>query len=990
MRPWFEAVLPATWKEPLPSLVVVPTRGHALGLKARLLRDGRSHLGLRFVTPTALREIFAAALGQQLPWREHLRLLLAVSAEEILRKAGNLSGERDLNVDDLAAKAVFRAPDHLLRTLDRLETAGWDFEDLQLPSFQPLVRRFREHLDACDFDLVARIDRNAAAQTNGHLPLFSNLLITGFDAAHWPYWFLLRAAVSAARAATVVLEYPHGDLSNADACWIGSWEEMLGEAVPVFDAPHDSIATDSLFSEAEMRAARLPAPARHFVVGADTTEQANAVGLLCLRFLAEKSCTRLAVVVPSAGSLSRLIEVALTKLEIPHNDGFGHPVPGLFESAEWRAWLQLQHGPRVNSLLQLLNALPHREEIFPSLSLTRLERTIRSALAEILIDDLDLLLQFCAADSDGRKQEVATTLRSVLFLPARATMPGFLEATRHAFTDLGWVQHGAELLQHAGAWTTAVGVDFSRTLFLRWLEEISSSFGAARAPLGDHPYARVQLLTIAQAQGQEWSHVIFAGLNEGSWPPAEAGEFARDQEIETFNRGIQKLNRRAAREGRQGEGHTSVRDNHSLYLGPAERRQIALRQFQSLVDSATDGVALGASLVQESAPERLWNPSELFTRLYQQTHRQPLTQSAMGSLQRVTKGWLKEARSLANKSEQLSVSVGQTRLAYDERRCPSAAAGEYDFAFRSEPSSIPILSVSEFEKLLSSPALVWMKKYLGVAAADESADLWATSTGKWIHDWLARIAGGTEKTFARLPAASEIDRRICAAAEQKQAEVTRLCQAAGKPLPDWWISGWRNALFLARSLGEKLATAEGWPWMAAEWKIDQDLPVEVADDVTLSYRGRIDLLLARHETAAGLLEADELWIIDYKTGAKKALKPPLRKKLLDGSALQLGLYAFAARALGADRTWISLLSPLVRPIEPQFSGADIAAEVDIFAELSRMQQTGIFGMHGPLRSAYRFAEDYPLATLVIDPDILEQRWELTHPALVRDEEDIFW
>jgi hypothetical protein len=55
-----------------------------------------------------------------------------------------------------------------------------------------------------------------------------------------------------------------------------------------------------------------------------------------------------------------------------------------------------------------------------------------------------------------------------------------------------------------------------------------------------------------------------------------------------------------------------------------------------------------------------------------------------------------------------------------------------------------------------------------------------------------------------------------------------------------------------------------------------------------------------------------------------------------------------------------------------------------------MQQTGAFGMHGPLRSAYRFTDDYPLATLAIDPDILEQRWEVMHPALVRDEEDMFW
>ncbi len=73
----------------------------------------------------------------------------------------------------------------------------------------------------------------------------------------------------------------------------------------------------------------------------------------------------------------------------------------------------------------------------------------------------------------------------------------------------------------------------------------------------------------------------------------------------------------------------------------------------------------------------------------------------------------------------------------------------------------------------------------------------------------------------------------------------------------------------------------------------------------------------------------------------------------------------------------------------RFPARDFGSENEIFAALAEMQQTGIFGMHGPLRSAYRFTDDYPLATLAVDPDILEQRWELTHPALVRDEEDMF-
>jgi hypothetical protein len=166
------------------------------------------------------------------------------------------------------------------------------------------------------------------------------------------------------------------------------------------------------------------------------------------------------------------------------------------------------------------------------------------------------------------------------------------------------------------------------------------------------------------------------------------------------------------------------------------------------------------------------------------------------------------------------------------------------------------------------------------------------------------------------------------------------------------------------------------------------------------FRGRIDLLLARKEVAAGSLATEDLWIVDYKTGAKKTLatgnddvekrQTALRKKLLDGTALQLALYALAAHTLGAKRTWVGLLSPLVRPLTPQLSGEEIAGEHAIFAELGRMQQTGQFGMHGLLRSAFRFTEDYPLATIAIDPDILEQRWERTHPALVREDEDIFW
>ncbi len=618
----------------------------------------------------------------------------------------------------------------------------------------------------------------------------------------------------------------------------------------------------------------------------------------------------------------------------------------------------------------------------------------------MLIDDLDILQSFCAQKSGGAKEAIAAALGSIPFLPARARLPDFVRATKSAFEKLGWKLHWMEISGRIAEWIDKLDVEFSRALYLRWLSEIASTFTAAREPAGDHPYARVQLLTVPQGHGQEWSHLIFAGWNEGSWPPRETGEFARQDEIDAFNRSIQKLNRRAARQGRQGEGHTAIHEHHTLYLGPAERRQIALRQFDTLLESATEKIAFTASLVQEDAPERLWNPSELFTRHYQEAYNSPLTQKAMSQLQARTRTWLDETRDPKKSYAPRSPKTEPTRIAYDARRDPNVRSGEYDFAFRSKPTVIPTLGVTEFEQLIATPALVWLKKYLGIKAPDKSGNVWNTSSGKWVHDWLAAIAAGTAKTFTRLPDSTEIERRVCAAAEAKRSDVTRLCAAAGKPVPDWWSGGWRNAVFLARALADKLATVTDWPWMSTEWTIEGNFVVPAAERAALSLRGRIDLLLARTESTAGSLSVEELWIVDYKTGAKKALsagredpdghRPALKKKLLDGSALQLGLYALAANALGARRIEVSLLSPLVRPLQPQIAGSDFSSEADIFAELAEMQQTGVFGMHGPLRSSYRFTDDYPLATLAIDPDILEQRWELTHPALVRDEEDMFW
>ena len=723
----------------------------------------------------------------------------------------------------------------------------------------------------------------------------------------------------------------------------------------------------------------------NFFVGADAPEQASAIALTALRFLAQRDNARVGIVFAQRSALSRLVGAELTHLGVPHNDALAHFAPGIFETAEWRAWLELQASPRIASFLAFFNALTNRAEIFPDLRANEIEHVLQNAHSEVLIDDLEVLREFCA----DKHEVVTAAIHSLGQLPARATLAEFLRLTEAACARLGWRQHWIAIASHSGDWVEKIPAEFSRDLYLRWLSEIADTFALERSENGNHPYAPVHLLTVPQAYGQEWSHLIFAGWNDGVWPPPAAGEFAREEEIAAFNQKIFQLNQRAARQGRQGEGHISVREGHTFYLGPVEQRAIALRQFDALRRAATDEIALTASLVQEGEPERFWNPSELFTQLYLETTHQSLTQNAMRQLQASTRSWLEEFDGLTSSKKSATKDVQQTRIAHEQRRDPAAKSGEYDFAFVSKPNRRSVFSVSEFDRFISAPGLVWMKHYLGVKAVEDDAHIWNTSSGRWIHDWLKRLGTDNEKTFGRLPNADEIDQRVVAAANEKRTQIETLCQRAGKPLPDWWRSGWQNALFLARVLGERLSNADAWPWMATEWKLDHEIPAQINDETTLAFRGRIDLILAREELPVGSLEADELWIIDYKTGAKKALRGALKKRLLDGSALQLSLYALAARTHGAKRALISLLSPLVRPLEPQLSDVDLESEQEIFIELARMQHSGVFGMHGPLRGTFRFTEDYPLATLGIDQDTLESRWELTHPALVRDDEEFF-
>src|SRR5438046_6362505 len=218
-----------------------------------------------------------------------------------------------------------------------------------------------------------------------------------------------------------------------------------------------------------------------FLIGTNFSEQAEAIARQCVRYLANEKCTRLGVIFPGNGALPRLVASSLERLEIPHNDGLGHIVPGIFESPEWQAWIELQRAPRLNSFLRFLNALPDPLVVSPKISRQDFEKILRESYKEVLLDDLELLREFCAARGDDRSQSVAEALRALPFLPPRATLAQFLEQTHVALAHLHWKPHTLELANVAYDWSQRLDAKFSRALFLRWLEETAATSDAARS-----------------------------------------------------------------------------------------------------------------------------------------------------------------------------------------------------------------------------------------------------------------------------------------------------------------------------------------------------------------------------------------------------------------------------------------------------------------------------------------------------------------------------
>ncbi|HLW34860.1 MAG TPA: hypothetical protein VKS98_04295, partial [Chthoniobacterales bacterium] len=531
--PWFQRVSLTSVRNNEPVAVVTPFPSSAAFLRNRLLEHKIPLLGVKFLTPPQLRDLLLADEASALPLREHLRLLLALAAES----AAEDSKDEDLQA---IAKSISRAPDNLLRAFDQVSAAGWDFDQTGPPAAREIIKRFRALVKACGFQMVHEADRIAMDRAKVAPARFEEILLIGFTAGHWALLPLLRAAALSAKRAAVVLEYPREATRSADESWIGTWEQDFGACDQIDESARDRPFADLIQPGPPSNASTDSGPI-HFLVGLNATEQARAISAVAFKFLEDKSCTQLGILFPRPGALPRLVSDKLTRSGILHHDAIGHLVPGEFEQPVWRAWLQMQENHQVESVLRFLEVNP---ESLDGLAIEQVRKGLRRAYRDVLIDDVNVLAAYCDRQTENEiSLRIAKLLRETKFLPARSTVRNFLAQTEEIFSGLKWKNRWAEISQFTGKWSESLSAELSRATYLRWLSEISNSFSTARAPNGNHPYSRVHLLSYADAEAYEWSHLILAGLNQGEWPQAqrESGFLPDDQ--------IAELNARATRRG---------------------------------------------------------------------------------------------------------------------------------------------------------------------------------------------------------------------------------------------------------------------------------------------------------------------------------------------------------------------------------------------------------------------------------------------------------
>ena len=963
LTPWAQKHLRQSVPLSTKAAVVVPTRAVAAFIKQHFLSAGVPLLGVSFVTPESLRirllmQLKDAQKSPKLVSKETIHLIIQSIAER--------DDRHHLN------SAIAREPELFSNLYNALASTVRGTKALASSPLKGCARAFERQLVAANLCTAQQADHCILKNRKTISPVFEVVLFYGFTPVHWPLYALLKATVDASRHVAFAIRHSTG--SRADEAWIGTWEECLGPALSVPGTIDNPRPFEPLARSIESTATEeLPpdSPRATILIGAHLKIEAEAVCLQTLSFLSHPKCTRLGIIFAAASPLAREVAAQLTQMGVPHHAVVGYqpsPTHHLFN-----AWAHFQHATSRDAFCDFIDAL-RAHGLISARRAAFLFQSLGTAFVDVRTDDLTVL--------SAKQPSIIRDVPGAALLPPNGSLNDFATYTRTALHQLGSIQ-AAELLDtHIHRLSSLHSLPLSRDSFLCWLRSILQKTVHTPSPLGENPFARVQLLTAQDAVVQSWSHLILAGFNHGQWPTDLIDSPLMPDTA------IEGLNPLMLRQGSQGEGHLIA--PFGYLLSTQEIRAQTLTNFVHLIENVRCDLAVTASCADGRDLSRPAGVSDLLARLHKAQDSGPLTLQRLSTYVAATEQWL-EAAHYKKDVHSSKPTVAATVHAWRARRTREQPFGEFEYAFREPPPGGLTLSCKAWESILQRPAAAWYTHVLGIrprfrrgpAAQADSA----LARGTWVHDWL-RLPSSRDGLSPK-PHNTEWEQRVIQRAQRLRSEVERAYTASGRHLPERWSIEWQQALWCARTLLAAIPEHDDWPFAASEYVLSHDAFRH--DGLSSTFRlplfplpGRIDLLLATtadpySNSGYACPSQSAFWIIDYKTGAHS--DPLNTTHLVQGKGLQLALYAIALSRNGCKNIAISLLGvDAEAQLTPQMRFTDLSQLTDFWDGLNAIHQSGVLGQ-GLSSHFGAAAVDYPIAVLPIEPAILREKWRRTHPHL---------
>ncbi|MDD2765921.1 MAG: hypothetical protein PHE83_18310, partial [Opitutaceae bacterium] len=784
LAPWFAEAARSAWRDPRPTVVLVPNQVYANRVRAQLAAREIPALNVRFWTLPELRRHLAKAAGKPEPIEDQEDWLL------ILRAAARAASRADPG--NRAAAAVAAAPSALQETAELLEAGGWGRDQMESVALRAVLAerdRIVENMGRQNpavfvFSLEPKRVQGALA----------GLLIAGFDAAHFGDFPTLRLAAEAADHAVVLLHTPRQKAEALEFAWLASWE-ALGPIIPVAeDNPAGLPGLADAFEDLPLASAGQPEieSARVTLAQCATVaEEADAVCALAALALNEGAET-IGLIVPAPGYLAAEISRRLDHLGLPYYDALPPRADEARTGARWARLLDLFADQTVPRLLSLL-AEPEGVTRAP-FAADGMRDEITRAVVPFLFTDCALFAAHLQEQDDPRLKEIGRWM-SQLTAPAEAPAADFLAALAGMAEAIGWGHAAAQIRRLAADKRDLAPLIVSRQGFRAWAEPFLRGGEKRRSPQGGHPYARLQLIRPELANGLAWDRLILCGQTEGVWPPPfRTCPYLGDDALRLLNEQVCDLNGRALTPGGTDEPR-GVRPGRSLCLSPAARRALCLRDCANWIELA-GGLAVTAARRDAANAGAVLYPGEIFTRL-QQLLRRPDEE-----VDRCRVTLPEAARRMPANTDGIEAMLH----AWQERRDPLAAFGEYEFCLKSPPDWQPMIPASGWEGVLGNPANTFCRAYLGVTAERPIAEElpWKMVAGIWVHHWISRTVGPSPRRISEIESWSEV---IARQGLEQRAGLERLLAAQGRGLPAWWTSLHEQALGMGRKFAASLEAA---------------------------------------------------------------------------------------------------------------------------------------------------------------------------------------